>query len=252
MENENNQNQEEELNLEDNEQNNNSNENMNDIENEQNNENNLQEQEEEDNQENNNYQTEDNDIMYIYEWVDSIQLSRPKKNISRDFCDCVLLAEIIKHYIPRLVDLHNYPSVSNTKHKFINWNNLNEKVLRKIGLRLTKNEISDIITCKPFAIEKLLQRVYAAIESKTGINIKNGEGPKNYYQKDNNIINNNIRNQIEYYKKILNEKDKSLQELNGIVEVLEMKLNSNLEMNNKLEENINTLTELLKSKGVNL
>jgi hypothetical protein len=240
------------MNLEDNEQNNNSNENINDNENDQNNENNLQEQEEDDNQENNNYQTGDNDIMYIYEWVDSIQLSRPKKNISRDFCDCVLLAEIIKHYIPRLVDLHNYPSVSNTKHKYINWNTLNEKVLRKIGLRLTKNEISDIITCKPFAIEKLLQRVYAAIESKTGINIKSGEGPKNYYQKDNNVINNNIRNQIEYLKNILNEKDKSLQELKGIVEVLEMKLNSNLEMNNKLEENINTLTELLKSKGVNL
>ena len=252
MENENDQNPEEEMNLEDNEQNNNSNENINDNENDQNNENNLQEQEEDDNQENNNYQTGDNDIMYIYEWVDSIQLSRPKKNISRDFCDCVLLAEIIKHYIPRLVDLHNYPSVSNTKHKYINWNTLNEKVLRKIGLRLTKNEISDIITCKPFAIEKLLQRVYAAIESKTGINIKSGEGPKNYYQKDNNVINNNIRNQIEYLKNILNEKDKSLQELKGIVEVLEMKLNSNLEMNNKLEENINTLTELLKSKGVNL
>ena len=252
MENENDQNPEEEMNLEDNEQNNNSNENINDNENDQNNENNLQEQEEDDNQENNNYQTGDNDIMYIYEWVDSIQLSRPKKNISRDFCDCVLLAEIIKHYIPRLVDLHNYPSVSNTKHKYINWNTLNEKVLRKIGLRLTKDEISDIITCKPFAIEKLLQRVYAAIESKTGINIKSGEGPKNYYQKDNNVINNNIRNQIEYLKNILNEKDKSLQELKGIVEVLEMKLNSNLEMNNKLEENINTLTELLKSKGVNL
>ena len=252
MENENDQNPEEEMNLEDNEQNNNSNENINDNENNQNNENNLQEQEEDDNQENENYQTGDNDIMYIYEWVDSIQLSRPKKNISRDFCDCVLLAEIIKHYIPRLVDLHNYPSVSNTKHKYINWNTLNEKVLRKIGLRLTKNEISDIITCKPFAIEKLLQRVYAAIESKTGINIKSGEGPKNYYQKDNNVINNNIRNQIEYLKNILNEKDKSLQELKGIVEVLEMKLNSNLEMNNKLEENINTLTELLKSKGVNL
>ena len=252
MENENDQNPEEEMNLEDNEQNNNSNENINDNENDQNNENNLQEQEEDDNQKNENYQTGDNDIMYIYEWVDSIQLSRPKKNISRDFCDCVLLAEIIKHYIPRLVDLHNYPSVSNTKHKYINWNTLNEKVLRKIGLKLTKNEISDIITCKPFAIEKLLQRVYAAIESKTGINIKSGEGPKNYYQKDNNVINNNIRNQIEYLKNILNEKDKSLQELKGIVEVLEMKLNSNLEMNNKLEENINTLTELLKSKGVNL
>jgi hypothetical protein len=232
---------------------------MNDLDNEQNNENeqleenNLQDQEE-DNQENaNNFQTEDNDIMYIYEWVDSIQLSRPKKNISRDFCDCVLLAEIIKHYIPRLVDLHNYPSVSNTKQKYINWNTFNEKVLKKIDLKLTKQEISDIITCKPFAIEKLLQRVYAAIESKTGINIRNGEGPKNYnFNKDNNSTNNNLRNQIEYYKNVLNEKEMSLQELKGIVEVLEMKLNSNLEMQNKLEEKINSLTEILKAKGVNI
>lgn len=30
---------------------------------------------------------DDNEIMYIYEWVDSINLSRPKKNISRDFSD---------------------------------------------------------------------------------------------------------------------------------------------------------------------
>ena len=63
-------------------------------------------------EEENPNQTEENELMYIYEWVDSIPLSRPKKNISRDFCDCVLLAEIIKHYIPRLVDLHNYPSTS--------------------------------------------------------------------------------------------------------------------------------------------
>ncbi len=30
---------------------------------------------------------EDNELMYIYEWVDSVPLSRPKKNISRDFSD---------------------------------------------------------------------------------------------------------------------------------------------------------------------
>ena len=65
-------------------------------------------------------QTEENDLMYIYEWVDSIQLSRPKKNIARDFCDCVLVAEIIKHYLPRLVDLHNYPSASSTMQKTTN------------------------------------------------------------------------------------------------------------------------------------
>lgn len=46
---------------------------------------------------NNQHNEPSNELMYIYEWVDSIQLSRPKKNISRDFSDSILLAEIIKH-----------------------------------------------------------------------------------------------------------------------------------------------------------
>lgn len=44
----------------------------------------------------------------IYNWVDEIPLSRPKRNIARDFSDGVLMAEIVKHYIPHLVELHNY------------------------------------------------------------------------------------------------------------------------------------------------
>ena len=30
----------------------------------------------------------------IYNWVDEIPLSRPKKNIARDFSDCVLMVKI--------------------------------------------------------------------------------------------------------------------------------------------------------------
>jgi hypothetical protein len=30
---------------------------------------------------------EDQELMYIYEWVDSVPLSRPKKNMGRDFAD---------------------------------------------------------------------------------------------------------------------------------------------------------------------
>ena len=82
----------------------------------------------------------ESELMYIYEWVDSIELSRPKKNIARDFSDGVLLAEIIKSYLPRLVDLHNYPSCSNTKHKESNWNVLNNKVLKRLGIKLTKKK----------------------------------------------------------------------------------------------------------------
>ena len=48
------------------------------------------------------------ELQIIYNWVDSIQLSRPKRNISRDFSDGCLCAEVVKHYIPKLVDLHNY------------------------------------------------------------------------------------------------------------------------------------------------
>lgn len=64
--------------------------------------------------------------------VDEIPLSRPKRNIARDFSDggklpsvlpmpalskppgltvaalAVLVAEIVQHFHPKLVDLHNY------------------------------------------------------------------------------------------------------------------------------------------------
>ena len=108
---------------------------------EQNNQNQMEEgmvEQEEDNLED----TEDNKLMYIYEWVDSIPLSRQKKNISRDFNDAVLFAEMIKYHYPRLVDLHNYPSASSTKAKIINWETLNKKVLKKIGLKY--EEFADV------------------------------------------------------------------------------------------------------------
>ena len=94
--------------------------------------------EEQDEAMNNEQDENESELMYIYEWVDSIELSRPKKNIARDFSDGVLLAEIIKSYFPRLVDLHNYPSCSNSKHKESNWNVLNNKVLKRLGIKLTK------------------------------------------------------------------------------------------------------------------
>lgn len=34
----------------------------------------------------------------VYCWIDQVDLSRPKKNISRDFCDGVLMAEVLLHF----------------------------------------------------------------------------------------------------------------------------------------------------------
>ena len=52
---------------------------------------------------------------WVIAGVDEIPLSRPKKIITRDFADGVLMAEIVNHYCPKLVDLHNYSNASSVR-----------------------------------------------------------------------------------------------------------------------------------------
>ncbi|KAL3865296.1 hypothetical protein ACJMK2_006903, partial [Sinanodonta woodiana] len=60
---------------------------------------------------------DDVEVENLYHWIDRIPLSRPKKEIRKDFSDAVLAAEIIKHYFPKLVELHNYSPAAATKQK---------------------------------------------------------------------------------------------------------------------------------------
>ena len=194
-------------------------------------------QEGQDEEMNNEQDDVESELMYIYEWVDSIELSRPKKNIARDFSDGVLLAEIIKNYLPRLVDLHNYPSCSNTKHKESNWNVLNNKVLKRLGIKLTKSEINDIITCQHLAIENLLQRVYNVLQNKVNMN----KTKSNINQKNNN----------DMLRKTLEEKENVIKQLRDIIEVLELKLKNSEEMEKILENKVSQLNETLNKNGIN-
>jgi hypothetical protein len=194
-------------------------------------------QEGQDEEMNNEQDDVESELMYIYEWVDSIELSRPKKNIARDFSDGVLLAEIIKNYLPRLVDLHNYPSCSNTKHKESNWNVLNNKVLKRLGIKLTKSEINDIITCQHLAIENLLQRVYNVLQNKVNMD----KSKSNINQKNNN----------DMLRKTLEEKENVIKQLRDIIEVLELKLKNSEEMEKILENKVSQLTETLNKNGIN-
>ena len=47
---------------------------------------------------------DDRELQRIYSWVDEIPLSRPKRSITRDFSDGVLMAELVHHYFPKLVE----------------------------------------------------------------------------------------------------------------------------------------------------
>ena len=183
-------------------------------------------------------EAEDNKLMYIYEWVDSIPLSRQKKNISRDFNDAVLFAEMIKYHYPRLVDLHNYPSASSTKAKMINWETLNKKVLEKIGLKLNKSEIDDLVRSKPNAIENLLGRLYNIIHGKPQMN--NISNKKHHLNNmNNNVIRNNnmMMNNEETAELInaINEKDQEISKLQDYIKTLEQKIENSKENQKQLE-----------------
>ena len=219
---------------------------------EDNNVNNNQENEGSQEEENMEY-NDDNKLMYIYEWVDSIPLSRQKKNISRDFNDGVLLAEMIKYHYPRLVDLHNYPNASSTKAKLVNWETLNKKVLKKLGVKITKNEINNIINSKPNAIENLLGRLYHIINGlpQESTNIKINE---NISQQNNNVLRNkqiknindiNLNEENNELINAINEKDKEIANLKEYIETLEQKLKVSGENQNKLEIKIKELNSLL-------
>ena len=197
----------------------------------------------------NNLNNNQEDLIFIYEWIDSLPLSKVKSNFSRDFSDGSLLAEVIKFYLPKLVDLFNYPSSLNSQQKSYNWSTLNNKVLKKIGINLSKNEINDIITCKQNAIEELLKRIYKAIEKKTGkkINFENKNYNNNNFNNNNfNDFNNNLKqellkkkNYVEYLKEQIEELKKDLINSQSIQQNLKNQINEIKQNQNIIKKNKN-------------
>lgn len=100
----------------------------------------------------------------MYEMVDSIPFSRAKKNIHRDFADGVMMAELIYHYNQKLVALHNYPPANSLAKKIENWNTLNVKVLKKLGVHLGKQDIENIANAVPGVIEEVLYNIMLKFE----------------------------------------------------------------------------------------
>jgi hypothetical protein len=102
----------------------------------------------------------------------------------------VLFAEIINHYLPKIVEIHNYSAANSLKQKVYNWETLQrrsrslacccslvrsltcsplacppcaEKTLRKLKYPLTPEEVQAVTGCKPMQIEKLLLRLKSKI-----------------------------------------------------------------------------------------
>ena len=98
----------------------------------------------------------DEQLRALYAWIDAIPLSRPKRNIARDFSDGMLIAEVIAAYFPHLVELHNYAPANSVKQKVYNFETLNARVLRKLNYSLPRTTIDDVVNGKPGAVELVL------------------------------------------------------------------------------------------------
>ena len=69
----------------------------------------------------------------------------------------VLVAEVIAHFYPRLVELHNYSSANATTQKVYNWQTLNSRALKKLGFQIPREEFMDVCNCRAGAIERVLK-----------------------------------------------------------------------------------------------
>ncbi|KAM6135701.1 LOW QUALITY PROTEIN: sperm flagellar protein 1 [Phoenicopterus ruber ruber] len=95
------------------------------------------------------------ELRALYRWLDAVPLSRPRRNIARDFSDGVLAAEVVKFFFPAMVQLHSYVPASSTPQK-LEWGHLNRKVLSKLNFSVPDDVIRQVVQCRPGTVEQVL------------------------------------------------------------------------------------------------
>nr|XP_032806170.1 sperm flagellar protein 1 isoform X2 [Petromyzon marinus] len=107
-------------------------------------------------------------LQELYAWIDTVPLSRPKRNIARDFSDGVMVAELVKHFFPRIVEMHNYIPANSVQQKLSNWNTLNRKVLSKLcGMHVPVDVVRSVTGCSPGVVELVLHSLRLKLQEKT-------------------------------------------------------------------------------------
>ncbi|XP_065519062.1 sperm flagellar protein 1 isoform X2 [Lathamus discolor] len=112
-------------------------------------------------------------LRALYAWLDSVPLSRPRRNVARDFSDGVLAAEVVKFFLPALVQLHSYGPACSTARKLANWAHLNRKVLSELHCSLPQDELRQLAQGRPGAAERLLLRLRGRIQER----LRQGQEP---------------------------------------------------------------------------
>lgn len=73
------------------------------------------------------------------------------------------MAEVVAHFQPKLVEMHNYSAAHSIRQKVYNWQTLNQKVLKKLGYQLSAEDIDALVNAHQGVIEQVLWTVQAKL-----------------------------------------------------------------------------------------
>ncbi|XP_001992469.2 uncharacterized protein LOC6565860 [Drosophila grimshawi] len=80
-------------------------------------------------------------------------------NLRRSFTDVHPLARLMLRHFPRLIDLNYYPPRNSVQNKLCNWESFNKRVLARLNLHLTREQMVRVARSVPGSVDLLLYSV---------------------------------------------------------------------------------------------
>ncbi|XP_064538817.1 sperm flagellar protein 1-like [Drosophila montana] len=103
----------------------------------------------------------------LNQWLEENRIN--PSNLRRSFTDVLPLARLMSRYYPDMIDLNYYPPRNSVQNKLCNWESFNKRVLARLGLQLTRDQMVRVARSVPGSVDLLLysvMRVQMAAERK--------------------------------------------------------------------------------------
>ncbi|XP_071235845.1 sperm flagellar protein 1 isoform X4 [Salvelinus alpinus] len=166
-------------------------------------------------------------LQDLFAWIDKIPLSRPKRNITRDFSDGVMAAEVVKYFFPKLVELHNYTPANSIQQKLSNWGTLNRQVFSKLNFHIPEETVKRIVDVEYYnnrnQEKPLTEPPPNDAQKKPGLGKKEERAHVHQHtDKTSTVLGSQVDPTIRL---VLEEKEQALLALQETVEILQIKVN---------------------------
>jgi len=162
------------------------------------------------------------ELQELLLWVDQIPISREKRNLVRDLSDGVPIAEIVRHFIPRLVEMHQYTPSNGTPAKEKNWFHLNRRVFSKLGFELHADVVHGLAQCKPWVMENVLIFLRERIDQFTGAELGQPDTSRTAINTARTGVSDaqSIKRSDAIHKTVVDQQRKQIQEQSKTIDVL--------------------------------